>query len=276
MLYSPTQHGINYNKIHQIITIHDLIPLFYPSGRWHQYMYYRFILPKVIKNSDKIITISNNTKKDIIRYYNVDVNKINVIYNGCNKPKLIDKEKSIKYIYNKYKIKDYLLMVGINYKYKNLHSVIEAYSNIIRRVNNKLVIVGNCNNSYGKKLIKLVKKLRLNKDVIFLGYVNDYDLEKLYQAAKIFIYPSLYEGFGLPILEASANDTMVITSQYSSIPEIGQGISIMINTNNLTEIQNSLLYWINNTEKFFIDKKKLKKFNWNLTVKKIYEIMCLL
>ncbi|MBV4421609.1 glycosyltransferase family 4 protein [Clostridium tyrobutyricum] len=278
ILYSPTQHGVKYKEVHQIITIHDLIPIFYPSGRWHQYIYYKFILPNIIKNSDKIITISNNTRKDIIKYYKIDVKKIDVIYNGYNAPKVVDKEKSIKYIYDKYKLKDYLLMVGINYKYKNLHNVIKAYAQIRKDIDNKLAIVGNYNNSYGKELKTLVEKLNLSESIIFLGYVNDDDLEKLYQAAKIFIYPSLYEGFGLPPLEAMANGTLVLCSNSSSLPEvIGKG-GIMFNPNSIEYIKQKVLsaynYDINtiNLYKNFAYENILR-FNWDHTVKKIYNLL---
>lgn len=267
LLYSPTQHGVRYNKIHQIITIHDLTPVFYPSGRWHQYIYYKFILPRVIKNSDKIITISNNTKKDIIKYYNIDDDKIDVIYNGYNVPANIDKKESAKYIYNKYKLEDYLLMVGINYKYKNLHNVIKAYNQIEKYINNKLVIVGNYNNSYGKSLKKLTQKLNLNQNVVFLGYVNDNDLERLYQAAKMFIYPSLYEGFGLPLLEAMANRTLVLLSNSSSLPEILNDSRLFFNPNSIVSIKKCILKYLNEEINNYdlICKENLERFSWNKT-----------
>lgn len=273
LLYSPTQHGVKYNKIHQIITIHDLTPLFYPGGRWHQYIYYKFVLPKIIKSSDEIITISSNTKKDIIKYYNVNVEKIDVVYNGYNVPKVINKEKSTQYIYNKYKLKDYLLMVGINYKYKNLHSVIKAYSQIRKDINNKLVIVGNYNNSYGKELIKLAKKLNISQDVIFLGYVDDSNLEKLYQAAKIFIYPSLYEGFGLPPLEAMANKTLVLSSNSSSLPEVINNERLLFNPNDLLDIKRCILKYLNKRMDNYqlICKRNLERFSWYNTANQIKE-----
>lgn len=241
LFYSPTQHGVSNKKISQIITIHDLIPLFYPKGRIHQYIYYKYILPKVIKNSLKVITVSENTKSDIIKYYKVDPEKVQVVYNGYDKPEYINVEESRRIVEEIYKINSYVLMVGINYSYKNLHSVIEAYSEVQNDVEYKLVIAGNNNVSYGRELINLTKKLCLEEKVIFLGYIDDEMKHKLYQASKAFIYSSLYEGFGLPILEAMSNQTPVVCSNTSSLPEVAGDAVIYMDSSDLGEIKNTLV-----------------------------------
>lgn len=277
-VYSPTQHGAKNKNISQVITIHDLLPLIYPSGRYHQYFYYRYILPKVIKKSEKVITISQNTKKDIIKYYGTDPNKVVVIHNGYDKPELVDKEYSIEYIGNKYKIRDYLLMVGIHYRYKNLHSVIIAYSKIRVSINKKLVIVGNYNLKYGFELKKLVDKLNLNDYVIFTGYIDEADKHFMYQAANLFIYPSLYEGFGLPILEAMANGTPVICSNTSSLPEIVDDAAVLFNPNDVDDIKNKIIAFCNDDNKLkqiYVDKgfENIKKYSWENTVSRIIKVI---
>lgn len=277
-VYSPTQHGVKGKNINQIITIHDLLPLIYPSGRYHQYFYYKYILPKIIKKAEKIITISENTKNDIIKYYGTDSEKVIVIYNGYDKPKLIDKEYSVKYIENKYKVKDYLLMIGIHYRYKNLHNVIIAYSKIRTDINKKLVIVGNYNTKYGFELKKLVNELNLNKYVIFTGYIDEEDKNFMYQAANLFIYPSLYEGFGLPILEAMANGTPVICSNTSSLPEVAGNAALLFNPNSIDDIERCILLLTDEKDastEALIRKgyENIKRFSWENTVLKIKEVL---
>lgn len=278
LFYSPTQHGLTNKKIQQIITIHDLMPLLYPEGRRHQYFYYKHILPNVIKCSEKIITVSTNTKNDIIKHYNVSPEKIEVIYNGYDKPENVNKEESINYIYNKYKIKKFLLMMGINYSYKNLHSVIMAYKEIKNDISYKLVIVGNKNIGYGRELIELVNQNNLNEDVIFLGYIEDADKHKIYQAAELFIYPSLYEGFGLPILEAMANKTMVMCSNSSSLPEVAGDAALYFDPKNIEEIRIGIVNMLSLNSKYkqaYINKgiENLKRFDWCKTAKQVSDVI---
>ncbi|MBP1889140.1 glycosyltransferase involved in cell wall biosynthesis [Clostridium moniliforme] len=275
IIFSPTQHGVIRKNLNQIITIHDMIPLFYPQGRIHQYIYYKYILPKVIKNCKKIITVSNYTKKDLVEYYKIPSEKIEVVYNGYNKPKFVDIDKSIEFVKNQFDVDDYILMVGINYKYKNLHSVIKAYSDI--ETKSKLVIVGNYNVEYGRYLKRIVSEYGLDKKVIFLGYVSEEEKEMLYQASKFFIFPSLYEGFGLPVLEAMANKTPVLLSNSTSLPEVGGEAAVYFDSNNIDEIKRSLEYMFNLDEterRNLIGKglKNIERFSWKKCGKQLSKI----
>lgn len=275
IIFSPTQHGIIRKKLNQIITIHDMIPLFYPQGRIHQYIYYKYILPKVIKNCKKIITVSNYTKKDLVKYYEVPSEKIEVVYNGYNRPKFVDIDRSRELVKNQFDIDNYILMVGINYKYKNLHSVIKAYSDI--ETKSKLVIVGNYNVKYGDYLKKVVREYKLDEKVIFLGYVSDEEKEMLYQASKFFVFPSLYEGFGLPVLEAMANKTPVLLSNSSSLPEVGGEAAVYFDSNNMEDIKRSLEYMLNLDESKRIDLidkglKNIARFSWEKCGKQLSKI----
>lgn len=275
--YSPTQHGVRIKGIKQIITIHDLMPLYYPKGRIHQYFYYRVLLKRIINNSDLIITVSNNTKNDIIKEYKVNEDKVKVIYNGFDEVNyIIDKDYSKNYIKEKFDIEDYILMVGIHYKYKNLHSVIEAYDRNKDKLKAPLVIVGGTDTSYGKELMNLVKDKGLSNRIKFLGFVSNEDKNLLYQAAKLFIYPSLYEGFGLPVLEAMANGTLVTCSNTSSLPEVVGDAAHMFNPNNLQDIEKALLRMTNlsNEESMkYMNKAKiqLEKFSWDKCANEILE-----
>lgn len=277
--YSPTQHGIVTKGIKQIITIHDLIPLYFPKGRFHQYIYYRFFLKRIINNSDVIITVSNNTKNDIIKEYKVEEKKIKVVYNGFDEViEPINKSYSKSYIREKYKVENYILMVGIHYRYKNLHRVIEAYSNQKKNLPGPLVIIGDYTCKYGNELMKIVKEKNLQDEVRFLGFVSNEDKNRLYQAASLFIYPSLYEGFGLPVLEAMSNETLVACSNTSSLPEVVADAAYKFNPESVAEIEEALLKMTKLTKEEFKDyinrgKQRLKRFSWDKCAIEIQEII---
>ncbi|HAT4284822.1 TPA: glycosyltransferase family 4 protein [Clostridium perfringens] len=277
--YSPTQHGVTLKGIKQIITIHDLMPLYFPKGRIQQYIYYKYFLKRVIKNSELIITCSNNTKNDILREYNVNPDKVKVVYNGFDRPKeVVNKEFSKKYIKSKYGIEDYIFMMGIHYEYKNLHSVIEAYDLIKDKIDNKIVIAGGYNGKYGQSLINLVKQKKLEDRIIFLGYIPNEDKDMLYQAAKLFVYPSKYEGFGLPVLEAMINETAVLCSNSSSLPEVVGDAAYKFDPYSIGDIKTAILNILSLNEYEYENYvknglKQTEKFSWEKCSSEIEDII---
>lgn len=278
LIYSSTQHGVNNSRVKQIVTVHDVIALFNHKGRYIQYLYYKFIFPIVLKKVDLIITISNSTKNDLIKFYKIMPEKIKVIYNGFDKPQKIDKKYSLNYMKDKYSLENYILMVGINYEYKNLHTVIEIYSKIFDEVKSPLVIVGNCNNRYGKYLIELVHSLNLESHIKFLGYVTEEERQYIYQAASMFVYPTLYEGFGLPPLESMANGTPVICSNTSSLPEVVGNAAILFNPNDKQDIEKCIkkMHYMEEKEKLeYIERgyENIKKFSWDKTARDILSVL---
>ena len=277
--YSPTQHGVSVKGIKQIVTIHDLMPLYFPKGRAHQYIYYKYNLKRIIANSEVIITCSNNTKKDLINEYKIDEKKIKVIYNGFDVPKAgVNKEQSKKYVKEKYNIEDYIFMMGIHYSYKNLHSVIEAYDLLRNKITNDIVIAGGNNNNYGQELVKLVREKGLENRIKFLGYVPDDDKDKLYQGARMFVYPSKYQGFGLPVLEAMANHVPVACSNTASLPEVVGDAAFSFNPDSIDEIKNMLIKVLslnNNEYEEYINKglEQIKKFSWDKCAKEVEKVI---
>ncbi|MDM0932110.1 glycosyltransferase family 1 protein [Clostridium perfringens] len=277
--YSPTQHGVTKKNIKQIVTVHDLMPLYFPKGRVQQYIYYKYLLKKIMKNSEIVITCSNNTKNDIIREYNISPNRIKVIYDGFDRPKIpIDKKSSKEYIKNKYGIENYIFMMGIHYNYKNLHSVIEAYSEIRDKLTIPLVIAGGDKGKYAIELKKLVEEKGLEDKIKFLGYIPDEDKDLLYQAAYMFIYPSKYEGFGLPVLEAMANNTIVACSNTSSLPEVVGDAALKFNPDNIIEIKEIMLKIISlSSDEYQAWIKKglnqIEKFSWEKCTREIEDVI---
>ncbi len=192
----------------------------------------------VKKEVDLVIADSKATKNDLVELLGFDEKKIKVIYLGVSdswkeKPVNINKLKVIK---KKYKIKgEYILSVGTLEPRKNIKSVIKAF-NELKKSNLKLVLVGKL--GWGGDIKKITEKI--DSGVVVTGFIPDEDLAPLYQGAHCFVYPSLYEGFGLPVLEAMASGTPVITSNVSSLLEIAGEAALLVDPKKTSEITKAL------------------------------------
>jgi glycosyltransferase involved in cell wall biosynthesis len=218
-IFTLSQLEVNFFNKHQIIVLHDLIPLLFPKWHLKQYPFFKYLLPLALKNSKKIVTVSNHTKKLIEHYFDINNNKIEVIYNGIEMP--IEKEIPKE---------DFILYVGREAPTKNLDMIVKSFLRLKddkQFKNIKLFLVG-------------INKKFKHQDIKSLGYVNEDELDSLYRKAKVFLFPSLYEGFGFPVLEAMSRKTAVITSNVSSLPEIVGDSAILVNPLSLSEILNSL------------------------------------
>lgn len=213
-----------------VVTIHDLIPLFFPKlvPKKHLILF-RILMRWVARIADKIITDSYSSKKDILNRLGVPEEKIQVIYLAHHPDyhPIPDRHK-IESILAKHHLNGkYLLFTGVLEPKKNLLRLIEAFHLLKTQINPdkdlKLVLVGGRGWGYAganENLSRLIERRELKEEVIFTGYVPDEDLPYLYNGAELFVFPSLYEGFGLPVLEAMACGIPVVTSKVSSLPEI--------------------------------------------------------
>jgi glycosyltransferase involved in cell wall biosynthesis len=209
-----------------VVTVHDLTLSFFPGKKmtkWYHRLGYEFIIKHAILKAKKIIAVSENTKKDILKNFDVPDHKIKVIYNGISENFHMLKNPSVcdATLY-KYEIKkQFLLYTGVWRDHKNLPNLLRAFS-ILRNEKNldfQLVIPGKPDPVYDE-VIKIVKELNLQDDVVFTGMVPEIELNHLYNAAFIYVFPSLYEGFGLPPLESMKCGTPVAASNLASIPEV--------------------------------------------------------
>jgi glycosyltransferase involved in cell wall biosynthesis len=222
LLFSPVPEGLLFPITKQIITVHDLIPLVIPESTKLLKYYYSIILPRLLKVSDAIFVDSDSTKKDIEKYYPEVEKPIHVKYLGYNSDIFsMGDSSNVEKATSQYDLQntEYLLVVGECRAYKNTTAVIQAFS-LLSSKNIKLVIVGKLNKS-DKDIHSVPKDFGVQDRVKFLGYVPNEDLATLYQGATAFIFPSLYEGFGLPLLEAMACGCPIAASNTSSIPEVG-------------------------------------------------------
>ena len=276
IVYHPFQYLSLFSRAKQIITIHDFIPLYYPEVAKHQYYYYKFIMPILLKKAYKVICISENTKNDVLKFYNIDSDKLVKIYNGYDR-ELFNVNNVREDILEKYNItRPYFIAVGAGYSHKNLETALNAFSEIVNKFDSEFVIVGKDSN-YILKLKELVKKLHIEKQVKFIGYVPDEDLPTLYNKSKAFVYPTLYEGFGLPILEAMACETVVLTANNSSLPEVYGDAALDFDAKDEKEIVNKMKLVLTDSklrEKLIeLSKKQITKFTWDNTAEGVVKIV---
>jgi len=225
----------------KVVTIHDLIFRRYPK----QYPYidrlgYHLKTSYACNNSDHIIAISECTKQDIIKYYQVAPEKISVLYQSCSEHFLQDKSQVlIDQVSDRYQLpKDYMLYVGSITERKNLLGILKAMTLLPKSMELPLVIVGG-GKSYKKEVLAFMVKHKLKPYLYFIEPANE-DLPFIYQKAQLFIYPSFFEGFGIPIIEALFSGTPVITSNCSSLPEAAGPGAILVDPKDPQQIADSI------------------------------------
>lgn len=258
-----------------VVTIHDMIYKIYPETTQIKNMdkFDKEINHSIIM-SDKIIAVSEATKKDILRYFNISEKKIEVIYPGVEDElykTYIFKKQSIK----KYKIgTKYILFLGTLEPRKNIVNIIKSFERAnLKEI--KLVITGGKGWKY-EEIFEAYKNSPCKDKIQMLDYIAEEDKIALYKGAELFIFPSLYEGFGMPVLEAMAAGTPVITSNISSLPEVAGDAAILVNPYDIDEISKAIKNIIGDEvlKKEMIRKglEQAKKFTWENSVKKLEKI----
>lgn len=227
--------GIENTGIRSVVTMHDLIFEKYPEQfNPADVKIYRSKFRHACEKSNLIIAVSEQTKKDIIDLYRIPGEKIRVCYQSCRPDFFHDiSESDLQAVRLKFALPEkYFIYVGSIIERKNLHRIIEAMSAMDASCRLPLVVIGT-GSSYREKAGKLIEKSGLENQVLFLsekGFsISEHDLHALYKMSEALIYPSLYEGFGIPILEALASGTPVITSKTSCLPEAGGPGSLYVN-----------------------------------------------
>jgi glycosyltransferase involved in cell wall biosynthesis len=260
-------------KKSSVVTIHDLTLSFYPGKKMNSWLHrkaYHLTLSHAVKHAKKVIAVSENTKLDLIKVLGTPDEKITVIYEGVgeNFTPREDKEGLAELI-KKYGItKDYLLYTGVWRSHKNLINLIRAFA-ILKQDESfdlQLVITGK-EDPYYPEVRRTVKELGLEYSVIFPGMVPEDELTALYQGAFTYVFPSLYEGFGLPPLEAMRCGTPVVASKASCLPEIcGENNALFFDPYDPEDMANSIRrVWLDGDLRKDLRDRGLRhsrKFSW--------------
>ncbi|MBN1445561.1 MAG: glycosyltransferase family 4 protein [Candidatus Omnitrophica bacterium] len=276
-------------KAKLVTTIHDLIHVVPETDKWHyprKSIKTRKKLRESILKSDMLIADSESTKNDIMKYFAVDPSKISVIYLGLDADifHIPENAGEKENILEKYKIsKKYIFFVGTLHPRKNIVRVLSSFEKIKKRFGDyQLVIAGKKGwlyEDFFEKLGKLPPDIR--DDIILAGYTPLDDIPYLYNGAALSLYPSLYEGFGLPILEAMACGCPVITSNLSSMPEVAGGAAILVDPYNVEELSSAIEKVLSDGQlrQELQDKglERVKSFSWQKTAKEtlqVYKEVC--
>ncbi|MBF0539690.1 MAG: glycosyltransferase family 4 protein [Nitrospirae bacterium] len=248
VFWGPGFKGVYRASFKSVITVADMAHEYYPQSIPRALAgFLRHRLPRELKRADLIIAISQNTKADIIRFHNIDASKIQVIYPGVGAEfSPVTDAMTLDLVSRRYGLpQHYILYVGAVQPRKNVESIIMASASLPQT--HKLVIAGGVQWK-SSTIGALIARLGVQDRVVFTGYVQDCDLPALYSMATAFVMPSLYEGFGLPILEAMACATPVVTSNTSSLPEAAGPAAILINPKSVQELSHAINDIIHNKD----------------------------
>ncbi len=270
IFFSPAHFVPRFGKLKSVVTIHDLSYFYYPNeflkkdlyklSRWTKYS---------VNKALEVIAVSENTKKDLIKHYSVPERKIKVIHNGFEKNIKTPRKINVK--------KPYIFYVGTLQPRKNISLLITAFDKFVNKHKDfNLVIAGKKGWLY-EDIFKQVEKLDHKNKILFTGSVSDEELVYLYQNAFVFVMPSLYEGFGIPVLEAMNYGCPVISSNSSSLPEVGGDACLYFNPEKENELLEQLNLLVDN-EQLRQDlikkgKEQIKKFSWQKSAIRTLEVL---
>lgn len=277
ILHCPAFPSPLFYKGKTVLTIHDATLWKYPETRSKGgQFYYSPLFPQAIRKSSKIITVSRNSKKDLIHYLNVPDSLITVIYEGIDNSfagRNLQQSSEVKIKYNL--PGRYILTVGTLEPRKNLNMLIKGFEIFLKKydTDHKLVIVGR---KGWQKSLNIAKELK--SYVVLTDFVDEEHLPAIYRLADLFVFPSIYEGFGFPILEAMASQTPVVASNTSSLPEVGGYACLYADPYDPLDFAKKISIILNDKRLYdgLIKKgrERIKRFSWRKTAEntlKVYE-----
>jgi glycosyltransferase involved in cell wall biosynthesis len=265
-----------------VVTIHDCIHLLFPQYLPNRMAlsYAKFMLRHAVQNSATILTVSEASRRDILRFYpDADPDRIQVVPNAIDDAILDDPgEEEMERVKERYQIRGrYVLYAGNIKPHKNLDRLIAAFGVVKQMPGHedlKLLIIGDEVNRYGS-LRRSVEAAGVRQDVRFFGFVPDHTLSALYRMASVFAFPSLYEGFGLPPLEAMACGTPVVTSKISSLPEVVGDAALLVDPYDVNDIAHAMARLLDDSElhanMVLRGRRRVQHFSWERSVKAIHE-----
>jgi len=278
LFVSPDGWSSKRVKTKNIIVIHDINFAHFPEFLQKSfYYYYSYFFPKWIKNANKIVTVSNYSKQDIVETYNVDTDKIDVLYNASSPVFKPADSATIEIIRNKYTDnKPYFIFVGALHPRKNIINLFKAFD-VFKQTDKKdikLLIVGE-RFYWSKETGKVFDNLKYKKDIVFTGRLSQDKLKDVMASALALTYVSLFEGFGIPIVEAMNSGIPVITSNTTSMPEVAGEAALLVDPHSIKDIANAMenIAISKELRQKLIDAGNIRKkdFSWDITANKLWD-----
>jgi glycosyltransferase involved in cell wall biosynthesis len=270
-------------RCRSVVTIHDCIHLMFP-----QYLpnraalaYARASIGIAAQRATRVMTVSESSKRDILRFVDTAPDKIDVIYNAYDERFAIEpREEDVVRVRERFQLHDEFVLYAGNVKpHKNLERLIQAFHLVRRRGLDhlKLIVIGDEVSKYAA-LRRAVHRYQLHQYVRFLGYLPEETLAVMYRLAGVFVFPSLYEGFGLPPLEAMASGTPVVTSNVSSLPEVAGDAALLVDPYDPGAIADGIyMVLTDETTRRDLRRRGLERarlFSWETSVRRIRNIYC--
>ena len=254
-----------------VVTIHDIIHLLYPEYLPNRlaFIYAQRMIRSSLSRGDRVITVSKNTKRDLLHYFPVPDGKIEVIYNGVEDAfrKPLSPQDRQRWIKNLDLPTPYLLFVGNPKPHKNLDRVVRAFAKAVKTHDSEvhLVCVGDRKGAE-QRILPRARHLGVEDRLMLLGHVAQEALPAIYQGATLFLYPTLYEGFGLPVVEAMASGVPVITSNTSALKEIAEGYGHLVDPLDVDALADAIAHCLADEEHrrslARLGKRRAEDFHW--------------
>ena len=254
-----------------VVTIHDIIHLLYPEFLPNRMAFYyaHHMIRRSLQRGERVISVSHNTRTDLMHYFGLGGQKIDVVYNGIDDVfrQALGEEDLERWMRNLGLDRPYLLFVGNPKPHKNLDNVVKAYARALELADfpHKLVCVGD-RSGVDSKVRQRAEQLGIADRVLLLGHVAQEALPAIYQGATLFLYPTLYEGFGLPVVEAMASNVPVITSNTSALKEIAAGYADLVNPLDVDRMARAIVHCVGDADHrqslSRLGQRRSQEFSW--------------
>jgi len=269
VFFSPDGWMCLGTNIKTLIVMHDLNFVHYPhfNGFWTR-IYYRIFFPRFARKATKIATVSNYSKQDISTYYNINPNKICVAYNGTSEDFFEINEVEKEAVRNKISQGiPYFVFVGTVSKRKNIARILQSFETFRNDGHNAKLVFAGRKKYWDNEMKSIYRNMKFQNDIVFTGFIPTETMNKILSSAYALLYPSIFEGFGIPIVEAFACGVPVITSNTSSMPEVAGDAALLVNPICTKEIYNAMVKIYTNpdfaNELIYKGKERLKLFSWD-------------
>lgn len=281
-LFHATHYVLPPIRSRAVVTIHDIIHLLYPQFLPNRaaLVYARVMIRRALTRADRIITVSYNSKRDLVDYFGITPSRVEVIYNGVSprfRPDVPEEDR--RRVAERYGLtRPYLLFLGGERPHKNAQNVVRAFAEARRRrpdLTHTLVLAGPMPASTAR-IDALIAALDVGPSIIRPGRVAEEDMPGLFAGADLLLYPTLYEGFGLPVVEAMACGTPVLTSSTSALQEIAGGYAYLVDPLDVDAIARGIVLLTTDTKvrSDFIElgRKRARDFSWDKAAERTLEV----